>query len=148
MNATETGFVTFFNTIAKGVHKTATDKGWWKERNSLVEAARAHGGDELAYFAQGVLKASMTALEHSELSESLEGVRKSSGEPDDAGDWVDNPLPDDKIPEYTMEEAELADTIIRIMDKSAKYNLRVAEALVAKIQMNKTREYKHGGKSL
>ncbi len=73
------------------------------------------------------------ALMHSELSEALEALRH------------DNP-PDDNVPGFKGVETELADTIIRIMDYSFEKNHRVAEALVAKMLFNKTREYKHGGK--
>lgn len=74
-------------------------------------------------------------LMHSELSEALEAYR--AGDP-----------PDDKIPEFSGMEAELADTIIRIMDFAEASGMRVAEAIVAKNEMNKTRGYKHGGKKI
>lgn len=73
----------------------------------------------------------MIALMHSELSEVLEALRK------------DNP-PDDKIPEYSGAEAELADVIIRIMDTANARGWRVAEAIVAKMAYNEERPYKHG----
>lgn len=73
------------------------------------------------------------ALMHSELSEALEGLR------------VNNPA-DDKIPEFTAAEAELADVVIRIMDLATKRGWRVGEAIVAKHAFNKTRPHKHGGK--
>ena len=74
------------------------------------------------------------ALMHSELSEALEAMRNG------------NP-PDDKIPEFTGVEAELADVIIRIMDMAPARGWRIAEAVVAKMAMNKTRAHKHGGKA-
>ena len=75
----------------------------------------------------------LICLMHSELSEALEAARHG------------NP-PDDKIPDFNGIEAELADTIIRIMDFAAAKNHKVAEALVAKVHFNKTRSYKHSGK--
>ena len=132
-------FITAFSRIQAQVHYTAQDKGWWEERNDLVAVARKYGGNDLAYFAEGVIAASQIALEHSEISESLEGIRAS--EPG-------APHPDDKIPAFSMEEAEAADTIIRIMDRAEKRGLRVAEAIIAKAAMNQTRSRKHGGKAL
>ncbi len=126
-------FIQAFNAISAGVHSTAKEKGWWKDRDDLVAVAAKHS-PELGAFAESALRGLSIALKHSELSEALENIRH-------------NYKPDDKIPEFTGEEAEYADVIIRIMDTAIARNLRVAEALVAKIEMNKTREFKHGGKS-
>lgn len=75
-------------------------------------------------------KGEAIALMHSELSECLEGVRK--------------PGPSDHIPEFTFEEEELADCVVRILDYGKGFRLRVAEALIEKLRYNRTRPYRHG----
>ena len=74
----------------------------------------------------------LIALIHSELSEGLEGLRKD--------------LDDDHLPEFKMIECELADAMIRILDMSAARNYRIAEAMIAKMEYNKSRSVRHGGK--
>lgn len=68
---------------------------------------------------------------HSELSEALEAIRNG------------NPM-DEKCPEFTNEEIELADCAIRIFDYCKHFNLRIFQAMIAKHKYNKTRPYKHG----
>ena len=71
------------------------------------------------------------ALMHSELSEALEYDRKGNGQ-------------SDHIPEFTGVEEELADVVIRIFDYCGRKNLRLGEAIIAKMQFNESRPYKHG----
>ena len=70
------------------------------------------------------------ALMHSELSEALEADRKN--------------LDAEHIPGFTGVEEELADVIIRILDFAGHHQLRLGEALSAKITYNLTRPFKHG----
>ncbi len=70
------------------------------------------------------------ALMHSELSEALEADRKN--------------LDAEHIPGFTGVEEELADGIIRILDFDGPHQLRLGEALSAKIAYNLTRPFKHG----
>lgn len=66
------------------------------------------------------------ALAAGELSEALEAVRKNKGA-------------DDHIPEFSAEEAEIADVIIRLMNYATDRKLRLAEAIVAKNEYNRNR---------
>ena len=70
------------------------------------------------------------ALMHSELSEALEADRKG--------------LEAEHIEGFTGVEEELADCIIRILDFAHHHELRLGEAISAKIAYNLTRPYKHG----
>ena len=75
----------------------------------------------------------LIALIHREVSECLEALRDG------------NP-PDKHVPEYNSAEVELADAVIRILDMAEARRWRVAEAMVAKHEFNRSREWKHGGK--
>lgn len=76
----------------------------------------------------------MVALCHSELSEFLENFRKRGRDSQ----------PDDHCPDFTNQEIELADTIIRIMDLAHAMDMRLGAAIVAKVAFNETRPPKHG----
>lgn len=67
----------------------------------------------------------LLALVHSEVSEVLEGVRKSSTS--------------EHLPEFTAEEEEAADVLIRLADYSGYRKLRLAQAYVAKLAYNARR---------
>lgn len=75
----------------------------------------------------------LIALIHSELSEALEYLRKGENK-------------SDHIHEFKGTEEEYADVIIRIMDHAEKRGWNIADAIIAKMQYNKTRPYKHGKK--
>jgi hypothetical protein len=62
-----------------------------------------------------------------ELSETLDAIRKNVG-------------PDEHCPDFTAEEVELADTILRIMNYATDRKLRLGEALIAKNQFNRDRK--------
>lgn len=70
-------------------------------------------------------KAEMLMLIVSEVAEAMEGVRKD--------------LKDDHLPERSMEEVELADTVIRIMDYAGRWGLDIGGAIIEKLEYNKNR---------
>ena len=75
----------------------------------------------------------LIALIHSEISECLEYLRHG------------NPA-SDHVPEISGAEEELADAIIRIMDLAYNKKWNIPRALFLKMEYNKTRPYRHGGK--
>jgi len=146
MTNTQLQFIESFNALATEAHDTAVSKGWWSNEDAVtlcnIGASIGSTGTDLikrdflqslAYKLERKNDGEMIALMHSELSEALEALRHG------------NP-PDDKVPEFSGVEAELADVIIRIFDLASQRGWRVAEALVAKMEMNKGRSVKHGGK--
>jgi len=90
-------------------HKAAEDAGWWKPNDT----------------ANPLMFSNKLCLIHSEISEAMEGDRKS--------------LPDDKLPHRPMREVELADAVIRIFDLAGAYNLDIAGAIVEKMEYNAQR---------
>lgn len=109
--------------LSSELHATSRSKGWWHDRDklSLTKVGQVH------------VDIGCLALCISELSEAIENVRA-------------NYAPDDKVPEYSGLEAELADTVIRILDLAAARKLNVVGAMFAKAEMNKGRAHRHGGK--
>ncbi len=103
--------------IAQEAFRIARQAGWWDEGKTKT-------------------KLECICLIHSELSEAVEELR---GE---------------HLPFYLMNEkpegwiVELADAIIRILDLVEHENLtnELVYAIRAKMQYNKTRPYRHGGK--
>lgn len=119
------------NELCKEAHENAVAHGWWEGKKSFGE---------------------LIALCHSELSEALEEYR--AGEhwniiyySDKQGakygcDDPFEPLKPEGIP------IELADVLIRIFDMCGYYGIDLDEAVRIKMNYNKTRPYRHGGKKL
>jgi hypothetical protein len=103
-------------------------RGWISTAADVHHTAKAKG-----FWEDGVERndGEMLCLIHSEISEALEALRHG------------NP-PDDKVPEFTGVETELADAVIRIMDLGHARGWRVAQAIEAKMKFNNGRPYKHG----
>lgn len=100
------------NLFAADCHAASRKAGWYT--NPTTGAALARNVPE------------MLCLIHSEISEAMEGYRKS--------------LHDDKLPHRKMIEVELADAMIRIGDLATYLGLDVGGAIVEKMAFNATRE--------
>jgi NTP pyrophosphatase (non-canonical NTP hydrolase) len=100
------------------VHRNAYEHGWWNNEF----------GD---YDTDSRNRTECVALAMTELAEAIEARRKGSSV-------------DEHCPDYSNEEIELADCMIRILDYSAAFDLDVIGAMLAKHEFNKSRPYKHG----
>lgn len=98
--------------------------------SSLGQVINTHMNEQGFWQSENVGEKFMLIV--SEVSEAMEADRKN--------------LDSDKIPAFTGVEEELADAIIRILDFSQQNGLRLADAIIAKMQYNLTRPYMHGKK--
>ena len=128
---------TLFQLMAEA-HGTARLKGWWDDQIKDGED-RKLTADEIG---------AKIALMHSELSEGLEEVRRGEG-------FYQMYLGGEKSTEDggTIHKpeglaVELADCVIRIFDLSARLELDLPTALLEKMNYNRARPHRHGGKAL
>lgn len=105
------------NLFAADCHAASRKAGWYTDPNSGRALDRN--------------VPEMLCLIHSEISEAMEGYRKSSAA---------KPLMDDKLTHRKMIEVELADAMIRIGDLATYLGLDVGGAIVEKMAFNATRE--------
>ncbi len=120
---TRDDFIRAFAILANKAHANSAAHGFW----SLPDEMKTH--PRAAEF-EVMWKLSRIALMHSEASEALEGIRKD--------------LKDDHLPHRSMEVAELADVVIRILDYAGAYDLPLAEVILEKMQYNAGRPHLHG----
>lgn len=125
------------NDLAQEIHSVAEKSGFHEDyykalqiisASSRFEAKEIH--KTLAWFDNITEQAEISRM-HSELSEWVEGIRH-------------NDPPDQHLPHLTSAEVEAADCIIRILDTCAKRGYKIGQAIVDKIEYNKSRPYKHG----
>ena len=99
------------NMLTDICHSASVRGGWWHDLTTGEPLERN--------------KLEMLCLVHSEVSEACEGVRKG--------------INDDHLPQYRMEDVEMADTFVRCFDYVGGHGLETAEAFVDKIIYNANR---------
>lgn len=123
-------------------HATAVEKGWWPlDADGQVVASGRNFGE-------------IIALCHTELSESFEEYRKFGLNREKFIYFASDGLPHGatlgaNYPAISKPEGiavELADLLIRIFDNCEAFQIPLEEALRVKMQFNKSRPYRHGGK--
>lgn len=105
--------------IQKECHKIAVEKGWHERKHP-----RSFGD--------------LIALCHSELSEALEAYREKGSV---HAVWHRGFKPEG-VP------VELADTVIRILDICETFGIDLEHEILMKMEYNRTRKQRHGGKFL
>ena len=99
-------------------HGQARENGWWTDITTGLPTTSS-GYPKLQPIKN---VGELLCLVHSEISEAMEGHRKL--------------LMDDKLPDRTMLEVELADCVIRVFDIAGGLGLDVAGAIVDKLIFN------------
>ena len=117
-----------FSWLKVVAHRNSKAKGFWDE-SDLTQGALTHDPKLLDHYLtqERLAKAGLVA---SELGELIEGIRK--------------PGPDQHLPDFSQQEVEAADIIIRLLDMAERYEWDLGGAVFKKIAYNLNRPYKHG----
>lgn len=133
------------NVLALEIHRNALEHGWWPaEGESTAETLQQEFAAKLC-------------LVHAEVSEALEEFRDHHALADvrmvnpDTHTVTEEPanvysarlgIKPEGIP------IELADVLIRVLDMCGAYSIDIEKAVRIKMEFNKTRPHKHGGKRI
>jgi hypothetical protein len=111
-------------TLQREIHQIAIDHGWWDDAEN----------DNIP---------TKIALMHSELSEALEEYRSDRMDTYFEGPGFRTMDPMAKPEGFGV---ELADTIIRILDLASRLGLDMGALVELKMEYNRGRPHKHGGR--
>lgn len=126
------------NELRDHVAKNAEEKGFRAQMFEGLTPEQAAGP-----VGQLIMAATYTANQHGETSEFWEAFRKGKlHKPCDKAAQMESL----GLPALTCAEEEIADEIIRALDKAEAHGVDVAKAIAGKHAYNRTREKLHGGK--
>lgn len=114
-----------FDYLGREASNNSAAHGFWDDYHEARERLDSSQHDKYDVD----VKLSKIALMMGELGEAVEGIRK--------------PHADEHCPEFTSEEVELADVLIRVFDYASVFGLRLGPALTAKMAYNQGRPYMH-----
>lgn len=112
--------------LAEGINKWARAKGFW-DSELFKRITSGIEGEEFA----NLKRSQKLLLVITEIAELVEHLRKPA---------------ESSVPGSTNEEEEIADAIIRLLDYAGHYNLRIGDAIGAKMAKNEGRPFMHGKK--
>jgi len=134
--------------LVKEAHKNAIEHGWWEKPSAfgellslvheevsetLNEYRNGRLPNETYYSGKRKFKSNDSTIEaHTFVSSNVKGKEL-------AGNFCTKP---EGIP------SELADIVIRVFDICGYYGINLESAIREKMEFNKTRPYKHGGKKI
>jgi NTP pyrophosphatase (non-canonical NTP hydrolase) len=120
----------YIDSLAGDIAQWAQDKGFWDVPTSI----RLHMSSsvDVHEYVTRLIKSQKLMLMVTEIVEGFEAIRQNAD------------APSEHIGEFTAEEEEIADTIIRLLDYAGHHRLRLGAAIDAKMVFNTRRPHKHG----
>ena len=138
MNTPTPKDLAFLNTVRDLVAKNAEDHGFRDQYRKLMTTEQWNGS-----LGEVVRAAIYTSNQHAEASKFWEAFRAGKlNAPCDKAQKMEAL----GLPVLTCAEEEIADEIIRALDKAEAHGADVAKAVATKMAYNATREPLHGGK--
>lgn len=130
--------------LQQKIHTWAIQKGHWDDIETILEQVTTDDRDTV----KGMVIAQKLALIHSEVTEILGGHRKDKWAKKKEYENDENWVPKISYEEYIKDsvEAEIAGTIIRLLDLAEYLGVDTQWYIDKEMEYNETRPYKHNKK--